>query len=79
MNKVIPGKDGVIRGAQISVGNRNGGTIDLYRPIQKLNLLEVSAITETQNEPKEMQAAKPPSGAAAIDANWRRHLLDQMN
>ena len=33
---MIPGKDGVIRGAQISVSNRNGGKVYLYRPIQKL-------------------------------------------
>ena len=45
---MIPGKDGVIRGAQISVSNRNGGKVDLYRPIQKLYPLEVSAMTETQ-------------------------------
>ena len=79
MNKVIPGKDGVIRGAQILVSNRNGGKVDLYGSIQKLYPLEVSAMTETQNEPKEVEAAKPPRRAAAIDADWRRHLLDQMN
>ena len=36
VNKVIPGKNGVIRGAQISVNNRNGGKVDLYRPTQML-------------------------------------------
>ena len=79
VNKVIPGKDGLIRGAQISVSNRNGGKVDLYRPLQKLYPLEVSAMTKTQNEPKEVQAAKPPRRAAAIDADWRRHMMDQMN
>ena len=79
VNKVIPGKDGVIRGTQISVRSRNGGKVDVYRPIQKLYALEVSAMTETQNEPKEVQAAKPPRRTAAIDADWRRHMLDQMN
>ena len=69
----------MIRGAQISVSNRNGGKVDLCRPMQKLYPLEVSAMTETQNEPKEVQAAKPPRRAAAIDADWRRHMLDQMN
>ena len=79
VNKVIPGKDGVIRGAQISVSNRNGGKVDLYRPIQKLYPLEVSAMTETQNEPKEVQAAKPPRRATATDADWKCHMLDQKN
>ena len=79
VNKVIPRKDGVIRGAQISVNNRNGGKVDMYRPIQKLYPLEFSAMTETQNEPKEVPATKPPRIAATIDADWRRHMLDEMN
>ena len=61
-----PGKDGAIRGAQILASNRNGGKVDLYRPVQKLYPLEVSAMTETQNKPKEVQAA--------IDADCRRIL-----
>ena len=59
----------MIRGAQSSVSNRNGGKVDLYRPIQKLYPLEFSAMTETQNKPKEVQAAKPPRRTTAIDAD----------
>ena len=48
--------------------------IDLFRSWYPL---EVSAMTVMPNEPKEVQTARPPRRAAAIDADWRRNMLDK--
>ena len=89
IEKLVKGKDGVIRGADIRVITK-GRQTRMSRPVQKLYPIEVrstsaSAAANTSAEPRvatppivpTVPTRNAPKRAAAIDAGWKtRSMLD---
>lgn len=69
--RVIPGKDGVVRGAKVRVGDS-----ELERPVQHLFPLELSCDVERQDKPVTLNVKAPefkprPKRQAAVEASDR--------
>lgn len=79
--RIIYGKDGIVRGADVRVITRNKPYI-LSRPLQKLYPLEIEErsegkVTEKEGtEKSEEDKGRPqrPQRAAALDARWRNRI-----
>ncbi len=81
VTKLIVGKDDHIRGAVIDVVTGKGRLTQLERPVQKLYPLEVNYnYRDEQVRGNSITLPERPGRrTAAIDADWRRRVLDQMD
>ena len=77
--KLITGSDGVVRGAKVDVIVKDNRHYELDRPIQKLVPLEVALQVDSKTNDIEVTRRSLPRRAAAVDADWRRQLLDQLD
>ena len=79
VKKLIVGKDNQIRGAVIDIVTGKGRLMEIERPVQKLYPLEINCNYEEEKskDGKIVTLERPRS--AAIDADWRRRILDQMD
>ena len=80
VEELVSGKDNEVRGARVRVMTK-GRPVHLYRPVQKLYLLEVRAtepIAQKKRLNKGQQKRIQPQHAAALDAAWKnREVLRQ--
>ena len=91
VEKLIQGKDGEIRGAQVRRVSAKGKPETLIRPVQKLYPLEISC-SDVRDESKNREKSREemvdvnevaserditarPSRAAALDARWKSQLM----
>ena len=78
--KLIEGADKVMRGATVDVIGSGKRRIQMNRPVQKLIPLEVNLLVQSNSDKNELRPLRNlPRRAAAIDADWRRQVLDQLD
>ena len=66
VENVIQGKDGMIRGASLRVYLKDGKTIILKRPVQKLVPFEIQAAVKQENKQEETRVADDNTNDAGI-------------
>ena len=78
---LIVGNDNQIRGSVIDIITGKGRLMEIERPVQKLYPLKVNCSYEKKKtkEDRTVQHERPGRRRAAIDADWRRRILDQMD
>ena len=66
VENVIQGKDGMIRGASLRVYLKDGKTIILKRPVQKLVPFEIQAAVKQEDKQEETRVADDNTNDAGI-------------
>jgi len=80
VKKLIVGKDNQTRGAVIDIVTGKGRLMEIERPVQKLYPLEINCnYEEEKSKDGRIATLDRPRRRAAIDADWRRRVLDQMD
>jgi len=80
VKKLIVGKDNQTRGAVIDIVTGKGRLMEIERPVQKLYPLEINCnYQEEKSKDGRIATLDRPRRRAAIDADWRRRVLDQMD
>ena len=79
VKKLIVGKDNQTRGAVIDIVTGKGRLMEIERPVQKLYPLEINCNYEEKSKDGRIATLERPRRSAAIDADWRRRILDQID
>ena len=75
VENIIQGKDGMIRGASLRVYLKDGKTIILKCPVQKLVPFEIQAAVKQENKQEETRAADDNSNDTGIVRSRRNAAL----
>jgi len=80
VKKLNVGKDKQTRGAVIDIVTGKGRLMEIDRPRQKLYPLEINCnYEEEKSKDGRIATLDRPRRSAAIDADWRHRILDQMD